>query len=157
MAVLALTSAQKVPDVRLRPIDKHGKFRIDYFNLPAVVVAGDIGTTIALTDLPPGAVRVLPHASRLTCSAFGASRTLAIGTRAYASRDISSGVASNAEDAAALMAALDVSGAVTAVAFGTTLKLDFFSVTGIEIFATVAGGTIPVGATFSGYIAYIYE
>lgn len=156
MAVLALTSAQKVDGVRNRPLDDHGKYRIQYFNLPAVAVAGDIGTTIDLFDLPPGAVRVLPHSSRLTVSAFGASRTLSVGTRAYQNRD--TGQADPvAELATEFINALDVSGAVTAAAWGTTLKQDYYSKSGITVFAKVAGGTIPVAAILSGYCAYIYE
>lgn len=156
MAVEAFLSVQRTPDIRLRPIDKHGKFRIAFFQLVATTVAGDIGSTIDLTDLPPGAVRILPHMSRLINSAWGASRTLAIGHREY--QKSSTPYAVEAQNASAFAAAIDVSAAVTTpVALGTALKYDVYSLAGVVLYATVAGGTIPTGATLSGYFAYIYE
>lgn len=154
MAVLALTSTQKTDDYRKRPTEDHGKFRIQYFDLPAVAVAGDIGTTIGLCKLPAGQVRVIPHLSRLTTSAWGASRTLSIGHLAYAKRDDGTTEAANPT---AFVSALDVSSAVTAQALGTALKYDLYSKGGVDIQASVAGGTIPVGATMSGFFVYIYE
>lgn len=159
MAVLALTSIQKDGVTRKRPFDKHGKMRFDYFEIVPVVTLGDIGTTIDLCDLPPGAVRVLPWESRVKTSAWGASRTLSIGHRAYQKIDPTSTTTTDeAENASAFVSALDVSSAVNNVAWSaTTQKYDMFSKAGITIFATVAGGTIPVAATLSGFVAYIYE
>lgn len=155
MAVEAFVSTQRTPDLRLRPIDKHGKDRIAFFSLPATTIVGDAGTTIELTDLPPGAVRIWPHRCRLTASAFGAARTLSIGHRAY--QKSSTPVASEAQNASAFANALDVSAAVNAIVFSTVMKYDVYSLAGVVVYATVAGGTIPVGATLSGYIAYTYE
>lgn len=154
MAVLALKTTELDPtNQRVYPIADHGKFRIQFFSLPAVAVAGDIGTTIDLCDLPPGRVRVLPNASRITHSAWGASRTLALGHTAYYSADATQ----EAADPDAFFAALDVSSAGAALAWSTVLKYDIYSKSGVRIQAIVAGGTIPIGATLSGYVAYIYE
>lgn len=156
MAVLALTSEQLVEDYRKTPIEDHGKFRIQYFSLAAVAVAGDIGTTIDLVKLPPGRTRVLPNASRITTSAFGADRTLSIGHTAYQSRDSGQAVPEPA-NATAFVNAMSVASAVNAAPFSTVLKYDIYSKEQVLVQASVAGGTIPVAATLSGYIAYIYE
>lgn len=156
MAVLQLAVAELAEDYRKYPITDHGKVRFQFFTLPAVAVAGDINTTIDLCDLPPGRVRILPNASRISTSAWGASRTLSIGHLLYDSRD----AGQNSPEAAnptALVNAMDVSSAVNAAAFSTTLKYDIYSKAGVRIQGKVAGGTIPVGATLSGYIAYLYE
>lgn len=156
MAVLALKSAELDVDYRKYPVNDHGKFRIQYFSVPAVAVAGDANTTIDLCMLPPGRVRVVPNLSRLTNSAFGVGRTLDIGHTAYASRDSGAGDA-EAADVDAFADGLDMATAATAVAFGTALKYDIYSKSGVLVQATVLGGTIPVGATLSGFIVYIYE
>lgn len=158
MAVLELISKQlSGRDVyRNRPIDDHGKMRIQFFELPvANPVAGDIGTTIRLFQLPAGAVRILPCLSRITTSAWGASRTLALGHKAYSTRPPDN--SDEPLNASAFFAALDVSAAVNAAAWSTVLKYDIYSRSGVEIYATVAGGTIPVNATISGFCTYIYE
>lgn len=157
MAVLALTTTQKDGTTRKRPFDQHGKLRFDYFELPAVAVAGDANTTIELCDLPPGAVRILPGLCRLKASAFGASRTLDLGHRAYAKADYASGGEDEAEDVDAFIDGRDVSSATDAAWSTTVLKYDIFSKAGVTLFATVLGGTIPVGATLSGLVAYLYE
>lgn len=154
MAVLALQSVQKVDGYRKRPTEDHGKLRIQYFEVTAVAVAGDIGTTIDLCRLPAGAVRVIPHLSRLSVSAFGASRTLSIGHLAYAKKDDGTQEAANPT---AFVNALDVSSAVTANVLGTGLAYDLYSKAGVDIQASVAGGTIPVNATLEGFIVYVYE
>lgn len=157
MAVLANISTQMTPDVRLRPLDQHGKIRIDFFDVPAAntPVIGDANTTFELCILPPGAVRVLPNMSRVSMSAQGAARTLSIGHRSYAKRPPDN--ANEAENDSAFVNAMDVSGAVSAAAFSTVLKYDLYSLAGVTVFARVKGGTTPVGTTLSGYIAYVYE
>lgn len=156
MAVLALTTDELADDYRGHPVNDHGKLRIQYFNLPATTVAGDATTTVDLCELPSGKVRILPALSRLNTSAFGASRTLDVGHREYQKRDDPSADLED-EDADAFIDGLDVSSAVTGNAFGTGHKFDLYSKGGVTIFATVLGGTIPVGATISGYIVYVYE
>ncbi len=157
MAVLALVTTQAADDYRARPFEQHGKLRIASFDLPAVAVAGDINTTIELCDLPPGAVRILPRLSHLETSAWGAARTLDIGHRAYQTKDYAnSSTPTEAENGTALLAAKDVSAANTG-SLGVAAKYDVYSKAGVRVFATVKGGTIPVGATLRGYLIYVYE
>lgn len=161
MAVLTLTSTEMDGTTRKRPFDEHGKLRFNRFALPAVAVAGDALTTIDLCKLPPGAVRILPWLSRIEVSAFGSSRVLDVGHRAYSKRPAGTDTAANeieAEDDDAFIADLDVSSAVALSAWSATVeKFDIYSRDGVTIFAKVAGGTIPVGATILGYVAYLYE
>lgn len=153
MAVQAFQTTQTVDDARLRPTEKHGKLRFAYFNLPATSVVGDATTTVDLCELPPGQVRVLPHLSRISTSAFGASRTLSVGHYAYQKSDGST----EALNATAFISALDVSSAVAAAVWGTAIKYDMYSKAGVVLFATVNVSTIPVGATIEGFCAYAYE
>lgn len=161
MAVLELTSTQMDGTTRKRPFDEHGKLRFCYFALPAVAVAGDINTTVDLCKLPPGAIRILPWLSRIKVSAWGSSRTLDVGHRAYSKRPAGTDTSANETEAAdedAFIAALDVSSAVALSAWSATVeKFDIYSRTEVVVYAKVEGGTIPVGATLSGYVAYLYE
>lgn len=167
MAVEALKSTEVGADYRGKPINDHGKLRVQYFNLPATTVAGDATSTVDLCDLPPGAVRIVPDLSRLAASAFGAGRTLDVGHRAYLKKDphmLGGGTIDEAEDADAFIDGLDVSAAVTGSPFGAGLsafgyktKFDLFSKSGVTVFATVLGGTIPIGTTITGFIVYVYE
>lgn len=153
MAVLALQSIQ-VAATRGDPRSAHSKVRMDYFEAPAITVAGDINTTMDLCYLPPGNVRVLPYLSNVAVSAWGAARTLNIGHRAYSNEDQSPQIA---ENSSAFAAAIDVSAAAIKPFSTTVLKYDMYSKASIKVFATVLGGTIPVGATLKGLIAYLYE
>jgi hypothetical protein len=159
MAVLALKSIQETDGVRKPAYDDHSKVRFQYFEIAPVAVAGDANTTIDLCELPPGPVRVLPWMSRIKTSAFGSSRTLDIGHRAYQVKDPVAGVyTEEAENETAFVAAKDVSSAVANDAWSATvLKYDIYSKAGVMIFAKVEGGTIPVAATLSGFVAYLYE
>jgi len=156
MSVLALNSDEMTEGYRGRPINDHGKIRVQYFNVPAVAVAGDIASTIELCELPPGKVRVIPALSKFNNSAWGAARTLDIGHRTYQKRD-SASETFEAEDADAFVAAADVSAVGEGRGFDSITKFDLYSKAGVNVFATVAGGTIPVGATLSGFIAYVTE
>lgn len=163
MAVLALQSTEMVDGYRGKPNNDHSKLRVQFFHVPAVAVAGDANTTIDLCDLPSGSVRIIPDLSRFACTAFGASRTLDIGHRAY-TKTYAGTTTTEAEDPDAFMDGLDVSGALTGTAFGSGLsafgykvQFDLHSKDGVTVFATVLGGTIPVNTTISGFIAYTYE
>lgn len=156
MAVLNLKTTEMGDEYRGHPANDHGKLRVQYFDLPATSEAGDANSTVELCKLPHGKVRVIPALSRINHSAFGASRTLDIGHKAYQNRD-NSQEDLTAEDADAFVDGLDVSGAGAGVAFGTGTKFDLYSKGGVTVFATVLGGTIPAGATLSGFIAYSYE
>jgi hypothetical protein len=158
MAVLALKTTELGDDYRGKPVNDSGKMRFQFFTLPAVAVDGDATTTIDLCDLPPGEIRILPSMSRIATSAFGASRVLDVGHRAYVKFDQTyQTTITEAESANAFINDLDVSGAVADTKWSTTLKYDLYSKQGVRIFATVAGGTIPVAATINGYVAYIAE
>lgn len=156
MAVENLRVQQLGEDYRKYPIDDHGKIRIMHFDLPATTVVGDATSTIELGLLPPGRVRILLDLCKIKHSAFGAARTLTVGHRAYQTRP--TGNAPEAEALAAFTApALDVSAAGVKVMDTDPLKYDVYSVAGVMAVAQVLGGTIPVGATLSGYITYVYE
>ena len=156
MAVLALRSIQQTDGVRRYPIDDHGKVRHQYFELAPVVVAGDIGTTIELCRLPPGRTRILPYSCRMLSAGFGAGRTVSIGHRSYSSRDDSTGIV-NAEDPIALANAVAMTDGTAVVFNANKIKFDIYSKTEVYLFATIGGGTLPVGAVLSGIISYVYE
>lgn len=156
MALETFLATQMVEGARPYPTDSHGKLRYEYFEVPAVTVAGDADSIARLCVLPPGRVRVLPHLSRITTSAFGASRTLDIGHVAYQKRDEASG-ALEALNYEAFLANLDISSAVNAAVFSTVLKYDLYSKAGVEVVARCQGGTWPIGGTIRGLLAYLYE
>ena len=158
MAVENYISIQQTEGYRSHPIEDHGKLRFQYFELAAASVTpvGDANSTATLCLLPPGRVRVLPWLSRVSGGIFGASRTLDIGHAAYQKRD-SAGEALEAENLEAFLANLDVSAAVNAVAFGTVLKYDLYSKSGVEVKARIQGATWTVNIPISWFIAYIYE
>lgn len=148
-------SDQLTEGFRRYPVADHGKFRIQYFSVSALAVAYASGDQIDLFKLPPGRKRILLNASRITTSAWGASRTLSLGTRAYSSRPPDN--AQEAEAGTVFLNALDVSSAVAAAAWSTLLKYDLYSLAEIGVFATIGGGTMPIGASLSGYCTYISE
>lgn len=146
-------------NVRVYPIDRHGKFRVQYFkyeNLTGGTLAD--GTEIDLFDLPPGRVRVFPKLSSYRTTALGAARVLDIGHRAYYP-SYNPGTA-EIEDDDAFVANKDVSAAVSDAAFDggqTKIKFDLFSRNGVRVYATVDGGTIPANGIIEGYMVYVYE
>lgn len=156
MAVEALKTTEQTDPYRGKPVNDHGKLRIQYFNLPATTVAGDANSTIDLCELPFGEIRVIPALSRITHSAFGAGRTLDVGHLEYQKRDDPSADL-EAYDQDAFIDGLDVAAAGAGVAFGTGIDFDIYSKSGVTVQAKVLGGTIPVGATVSGFIVYVYE
>jgi hypothetical protein len=151
-----LDATQVQDGARPYPIDEHGKVRIARFDVPALAAALSANDTIGLCYLPMGRKLVLPNQSFITHSAFGASRTLDIGHVAYARRNQAQ-AAQEAEDPDAFADGLDVSGAGTGVAFGSVIDFEMFSQDRVLVFATVLGGTMPVGATLSGIITYVHE
>lgn len=157
MAVETYLSRQLIGDMRKRPIDDHGKIRVQYFTVGPLTVAGDANSVFELCDLPPGAVRILPAMSAVQCSAFGAARVLDIGHRAYAKR--ATGVAADAEpeDLDAFAVGLDIAAAGVDIYNPSDLKFDVYSQAGVRVVAQVRGGTAPIGATLEGYLVYVYE
>ncbi len=112
------------------------------FSFTQSAAAGDATSVQRLLVLPPGQIKVL--GIYLANSAFGASRVLDVGYEAFAKTD---GTAVSAS-ATAFNDDLDVSAAGARMTWYNT-ALD--SKSGIVISATVAGGTIPAGATLAGY------
>lgn len=153
MAVLTLVSDQLAADYRRNTREEHGKVRFAYFKSTSTA-DGDIGTTVDLVKLPQGAVRVLPGLSCLSVGACGASRTLSIGHTAYVKDGSGTQEALNAT---AFVNALDVSSAVNGVAFGTGVKYDLYSTSGVTVQAKIAGGTLPNTTVIEGYVAYVTE
>lgn len=133
------------------------KVRIKRFSFTQGAAAGDATSTATLVYLPAGRIRVLADQSRLTWSAFGASRVLDVGYAAYTAE---AGTTTSAAPAA-FDDDIDVSTAGTANLGSDITSADktqyFASRNGIVVKAVVAGGTIPVGATLSGYILYSVE
>lgn len=164
MAVLTLRSAQEpvsgaVYNPRLYAFDQIGKVRYAYGSIAALAAAGDIGTTLDVVRIPQGRVRVLPFLSYIWTSAYGAARTLDLGFRAYIGSD---GKTAVAEAGTQLVAAKDVSAALAASQISTVSHIDFFSQRSSDeaskgpiVFGTMAGGTIPIAATFEIMLAYI--
>lgn len=133
--------------------DDHAKTRSQYFEVTQGAAAGDAGSTVQLCDLPAGPVRILPYGSIIQYSALGASRTLDVGFKQY-----NKGVGlEQAEEEDALIDGLDVSSAGLAAFNAAVLKHDVYSTSGIRVFGTIKGGTIPAGATISGIVQYVYE
>jgi hypothetical protein len=150
MAIGAYTSSLIPLSGRAYTIDRGAKIRLQHFAIAAPSVAGDDGSYADLCILPPGRVRVLPHLSLVWTTAFGASRVVKTGHRAYVGE---SDVAVD-EDDDAFGSAVDISGATNGVKLGTARKYDVYSKKGVQVFATVTGGTWPTTGTFAGYIAY---
>ncbi|WP_414464361.1 hypothetical protein [Hyphomicrobium sp. DY-1] len=158
MAVTNQLSTQKAnaaasPKVMNPAGDEGGKLRIARFNF-VQAGAGDATSTVDLVDLPRGRVNIVTALSKVAWSAFGSARTLDIGLRAYTKIDNSV----NAEAPAELDDDIDVSSAGTAAPGSDLSSKDKIrtvtSQQGVTVFASVAGGTIPDGATLDGYIVY---
>ena len=150
---VSIANAKASPKVLSFASDEGGKVRIEYIDLTQGAAAGDATSTVELCTLPRGRIRILGKLSNLYCSAFGAARVLNIGTRAYKTID---GM-DVAEAANALANNLDVSAAANvnlAAALTLAQSIVWTSQGGITIFGTVAGGTIPAGATLTGWLAY---
>lgn len=160
MAIVAFDPLSAAPGYFKRPIDNHGKCRAIYNKFVAAVL-GDIGSTLNMGKLPPGAVRLFIPDCFVLPSAWGAARTLSIGHAAYRSKqDVAA--ANDGIEAASVNAfanALDMSAAPAArIPFSATvMKFDIFSLSGVDVIATVAGGTFPAAGTLETWMTYYYE
>jgi hypothetical protein len=157
MAVTVTKSAQLADGARPYPIDDHGKIRFAYGKITQVGI-GDIGSSVIFAKLPFGRVRLLPYLSRYKVTALGAARVMAIGHDAYYSTATPATADPVAAAAAAFASAVDVSGA-TEANFPVTggIKHDLYSRDGVQLRATITGGTIPDGAVFEYCVAYVTE
>jgi hypothetical protein len=150
-----LTQLAASPKVPLYNDVQSGKLRFAYFTLTQVG-AGDAASVQALCKLPAGRIRILRDLCKINTSAFGASRTLAVGHTGYTGLDGTVVAAAPSF----LASAIDVSAAANntlagAAASDPTLAID--SRSGVTFQSAVAAGTIPDAATIKGYIAYIHE
>ena len=127
-----------------------GKIRLAHFTFVNGSTVGADGSSVDLVKLPHGKVRILPGLSRIAVSALGSSRVMDLGVRAYVASDGKTAVAAILND---FVNDRDVSSATDST-FGTTVKKDYFSSTGLTICATIAGGTIDAAETMEGYVAY---
>lgn len=163
MATTAQKSAQETnrtasPPVKIPVYEQGGKERIFYFN-HAQVGAGDAGSTVDLVTLPPGKWRLCKNMSHVSCSAFGASRTLDIGYTAYTAGD-GSAVSAGADkilDGGDVSAIATLTGGAGTNALTVDPTILFDSKTGVLLQAVVAGGTIPDAATLKGYFTVVHE
>jgi len=153
-----VTNAQASPVVKNAPYDL-GKHRSFYFSFTQGAAAGDATSTQDLCIIPPGKYRIMKKESYIVCSAFGTSRTLDIGHTGYTDY---AGVA-QAASADCILDGGDVSAAAAlncgagTNALGTDPTILISAATPLTIQAVVAGGTIPAGATITGYITVIAE
>lgn len=126
--------------------------KVHHFPVYTHAAAQGAGTgEINIGTLPQGEITIYPDLSRYLTSQFGASATMDIGHRAYTQPD---GTAV-AEAGAVWGSAIDVNGAATDAAWplpaGPTV---YDSVSGIEVFCTVAAGDIEVGDTIEIVVVY---
>jgi len=158
MAVQAFTPLNQAEGFRRRPIDDHGKIRIQYAKTVTAVV-GDTLSTYSCGALPPGTTRVLPWLSRLTSSAGGAGLVLSVGHGAYRTKsDVAINDGIIAADYAAFASAMSVAAAGVATPFTPALlKFDISAQAAVPLIAQTTGATAPVGFTLETLIAYVYE
>ena len=161
---LQINNLEAQPPVGIPSTDWKGVKRIMRFEFTQGAAAGDIGSTADLVKLPAGNIRVLLAECWMHHSAFGASRTLDIGWTAYKTPE---GVDVDA-DADAFVDGLSVAtasdelwGSANQGASANGLGLDSTvlvqSFSGVTVQAVVAGGTIPAGATLTGYVTYLQD
>ena len=113
--------------------------------------AGDATSVALLCELSAGRVVIIPELCKAVASAWGTSRTVAIGYAENVGRDGSVVAASTA----ALLTASTTAAAGGTIAGTSFIDLEVEVKNRLVITATVAGGTIPDGATLVGRIAYL--
>lgn len=150
-----LANADALPPVMNDVGNDHGRLRVKRFTFTQGAAAGDATSVQKLVKLPAGKVTVYTNLGYINWSAFGASRVLDVGHAAYNDPD----GAAVAAGAAAWDNDIDVSAAGGAqlgsdVTAGVGKIVEYNSRSGVTIQASVAGGTIPAGATIKGYVVY---
>lgn len=146
----ASTQAARQADPSLGKIEGYdsGALRLARFDFTQGAAAGDANSTADLVRLPAGRVRVIGPLSRIAFSALGASRVIDVGHTGYTETDGDAVTAD--EDAFATAIA-----ATNAGASALTGEVLVDSRAGVLVQAKIEAGTIPAGATLSGYIAYL--
>lgn len=151
-----INSAQLAEDYRAYPIDSHGKLRYAYGKITADGALAADGT-MAFFWLPPGRKRILPSLSKITCTAFGAGRTLDVGHNEYVNELYAATRETEAADPDAFADGANVSAALDSEPLSNILKFDMYSKDQVLITGTVLGDTMPDGAEVELLLAYIYE
>lgn len=139
----SLTPEQAPKDIKFVP-----------FTFTQGAAAGDATSTAQLAFLEGGRFVVLPKLSFIDWSAFGAARVLDIGLSAYTDEDgntVAAAPTAFDEDIDVSAAGRAAMGSDIAAVTGGRFLVK--SRSGVTIVATVAGGTIPAGATLTGYLA----
>jgi hypothetical protein len=143
--------------------DDRAAIRFLQFDCLQGSAAGDSGSSFILGVVPAFA-KILPAASFVYASAYGASRVLALGFMAYdtySSGQIAtvSAVTNQFIDAGDISSAGYVTFGTGAGAsktpFSFTLNDGLFNNTGIVLKAIVTGGTIPASATLTACVAFV--
>ena len=159
-----INNLEAQPPIGIPSTDWKGVKRILRFTFTQGAAAGDANSTADLVKLPAGNIRVLLAECFMHRSAFGASRVADIGWTAYKTPE----GADVAADVDAFVDGLSVASAGQALwsaasqgagANGSGLDKTFLiqSRAGVTVRATVTGGTIPAGATLTGFITYIQD
>jgi hypothetical protein len=160
MAVVVFDPLSNAPGYLKRPLDNHGKLRTIYGKMVAATL-GDIGSTINMGILPPGAVRLRFAGCNYVNSAWGAGALLNIGYAPYRYKQdqLTIGDGIDAGSSNALGPALSMAAAAAARTPWQTvlMKYDFYSTAGVNIIGTVAGAAVPAAATLEWWIEYVYE
>lgn len=157
-----IVKMEALPPTRLRADELGGRMRIARFEFTQGAAAGDANSLVNLVKIPAGkSVMILKNLSRITCSAFGAGRTIDIGHTGYTNTD-GTAVSADADilldggdlETAALLA-LGVGTAAGPASLNDAFEIDAKSPVTIQ--AIILGDTIPALATLNGYIVYIQD
>lgn len=134
----------------------HGRLRVAHFDAAQAGV-GDAGSSVAITQLPPGKVRLLGASSNVYVNWTGASATMDAGWDAYT--DINGGAV--AADVNGLDDGVDVDAAGahalgSAVASAGGSKV-FESQDGVTIRLTSPDVALADGDSVAGYLVYVVD
>ncbi len=153
-----VSNADATPIVDNPAFELQAKLKLMFFKHTQSASAGDTGSTILLGRIPAGQGYIVKALSRVSFTAYGASRVLDIGYAAHTKRDgtavvIGSDVIEDGRDVSAANLAGVALGSGTNASTLQYFKYD--SKAPIDIIATLqAGATIPAGAITEGWIAY---
>lgn len=155
-----VTNLEALPPVRLNTDELAGRLRIARFSFTQGAAAGDANSTVDLVKMPVGkTVTILKNLSRIACSAFGASRVIDIGHQGFTNLDgtVVAAAIDVLLDAGDVSAIADLAMGAGTNALTVTNTFTINSQTAALIQAIVTGGTIPAGATLTGYIVYVED
>ena len=114
--------------------------------------AGDATSILRLCELSGGRIRIIPELCKAIVSEFGTSRTLTIGYAENRVRPTGEILAADPDFLVTTNTTAAAGGTITGSSF---LDVEVEVLDRLLITATVAGGTIPDGATVRGRIAFL--